>query len=571
MLPFLGSCQIRVLDQRIHCLGLEFARETHTVHSPAGELVAMLAAPSTVRVLLRRIEVTRASRKRQHKDAEGEIGDSFLERCCLQMWTTRLPCTGRLGALVPDGWETAVGELVPLVRAAHLATRRHVFLICGRRNVAKSSIGQLLLNRALQRLLEQSWAETEKPSCCCFVRFLESDVGQNDFTSPGLLSLHDVSEPCLGPPHAHLGQPVACRLVGELTPAEQPTHYIDSVISLLAVHERLNAQRLAAPRGVSATDVMPPPLVINTVGWPSGLGAHFLADVIAAAAPTHIIWEQQCEVASSPPPAVLEAAAAIDARLIRLQALSAASETEGAAEAAVAPAQTELNKEGMDAEGVGVDELHSPMQTPAKPAAHGGGWLPVQEACRMRFVSYLGALPERMRRLPGQAREYVQPRWQAKLTALLASSPIALRITSSVIAARRPIHAAENVALCLSQSTVGLLRESPPADKETRLTSSEATANGWASHECDGLALVRSVDAAAGLVFVHTPVPFDRQLRVSFSVSTGLPMPRPLLMPTAITPPSPHLADDAVHSGGAGAKDMQSRHNIVRSHTYGAL
>ena len=140
-----------------------------------------------------------------------------------------------------------------------------------------------------------------------------------------------------------------------------------------------------------------------------------------------------------------------------------------------------------------------------------------------------------------------------------------------MIAARRPIHAAENVALCLSQSTVGLLRESPPADKETRLTSSEATANGWASHECDGLALVRSVDAAAGLVFVHTPVPFDRQLRVSFSVSTGLPMPRPLLMPTAITPPSPHLAADAVHSGGAGAKNMQSRHNIVRSHTYGAL
>ena len=66
-------------------------------------------------------------------------------------------------------------------------------LVCGAVGVGKSTLCRYLTNYFLNR-----WP---------FVCYIESDVGQTEFTVPGVVALHLLSEPVLGPPMAHLRTP----------------------------------------------------------------------------------------------------------------------------------------------------------------------------------------------------------------------------------------------------------------------------------------------------------------------------------------------------------------------------
>ena len=63
-------------------------------------------------------------------------------------------------------------------------------LVCGPVDVGKSTLSRYLVNYLLNR-----W-----PVVC----YIDLDVGQSEFTVPGVVSLHLLSEPVLGPPMTHI-------------------------------------------------------------------------------------------------------------------------------------------------------------------------------------------------------------------------------------------------------------------------------------------------------------------------------------------------------------------------------
>ncbi|GIL99193.1 hypothetical protein Vretimale_4416 [Volvox reticuliferus] len=168
--------------------------------------------------------------------------------------------------LVSKEWAQAVEDVcgaacsgVPLVLA-----------VLGAKGVGKSSLARLAANRLLDE--------------CPVVAFLDADVGQPEFTPPGLLSLHlmEPGRPAVGPPHAHSRRPWASRFVGDVSPEHDPQLYLTAVQALYGSYWNW-AQGLVA--GGSAW----PPLVVNTHGWVKGLGFDLLTQLLRVVAPTHII------------------------------------------------------------------------------------------------------------------------------------------------------------------------------------------------------------------------------------------------------------------------------------------
>jgi len=108
------------------------------------------------------------------------------------------------------------------------------------------------------------------------VAFLETDVGQCEFTPSGLVSLNIVSEAVYGPPFMHLQTPVRSHYFGAASSKGDASHYLEVVGELL----RYYSQELA-PGHI--------PLIINTQGWVKGLGSEILRSVVELANPNNVV------------------------------------------------------------------------------------------------------------------------------------------------------------------------------------------------------------------------------------------------------------------------------------------
>ena len=464
----------------------------------------------------------------------------------------------RLGALVPVAWaaalQTLAGSLsVPLpdtasedeqlrsespparappasaavgsssvgaASAQHGVQHGAVVLLCGARNVGKSSFGRLLVNRLLSDARE--WGAQHGGACSGCVGWLECDPGQSEMAPAGMVSWHDVSEPLLGPPHTHVRPARAARFIGASTPGEAPISYVRCVESLL--DERRRALNTAP--GV----LRPVPLVINTCGWVTGLGEQLLADLALATAPTHIIILEGPSSTS----AVLSAAAA----------------------AATAP-QLELPETVLSTARM---VLRLPPLPPLSPLSALNTAPHAAESRSLQLLAYLGILPPAVHALPKDVLAYQTGTWQAAIRAFLASPPytVPLHALERVVALpsadvgggggggggggrggggsdAKEINTALNATLrALKGSLVGLLV--PPtrvvvgasggaetavplgsgswADHEEAPATAPVGSSGWSDHECIGLGLVRAVDVPNGLIFVSTPAPPEQLARV---------------------------------------------------------
>lgn len=456
--------------------------------------------------------------------------------------------TSHLGALVPPAWEAAIESLACVLSNAGGGSGRvrpaaagaadaegAIILLSGGRNMGKSSFGRLLLNRALS---------AGAPS----VRLLDCDVGQSELAPPGLISLHEVDKPLMSPPSTNLRPPLTCRFVGQSTPADRPTAYVACIAALIAEH------RATLP---------PRPLLINTCGWVTGLGGQLLADIAAAAAPTHLVHFEggggAGGMAPSPPAPLVEALAAVRPPSTHPTAIVCLPPLK----AAFAGSATGL------AEG-----LPTALMPNAPPAA---------ELRAMQLLAYLGALPSGLRALLGSQAGYTEAAWQTCLSAFHATPPYAVPIDALQVCTLQPARGACGVPLSrsdllrsLNASLVGLLA-APPASGDPGgdrmpggdggmarggITVCDEPAGQWADHPCLGLGLVRSVDEASGMLFVSTPVPAAQLATVTVLVRSSLDLPIALLQPTALTPASPFLAADALRAGGGD--QMRSRNNLLR-------
>ncbi|XP_029199758.2 polynucleotide 5'-hydroxyl-kinase NOL9-like isoform X3 [Acropora millepora] len=172
---------------------------------------------------------------------------------------------------IPDQWK-AVGNLVKYSETRSASKgKTPVVLICGGKDVGKSTFARYLTNSFLNSRKE--------------LFFLECDVGQTEFTPPGLISLNKVSSPLLGPPFTHIQQPERSVFFGDVTPRDKPDFYIQCVRYVYETYaENYRKSKI--------------PLIVNTLGWVKGMGVPLLIDVIHLVQPTHIIQFNYNETAT---------------------------------------------------------------------------------------------------------------------------------------------------------------------------------------------------------------------------------------------------------------------------------
>ncbi|XP_029361888.1 polynucleotide 5'-hydroxyl-kinase NOL9 [Echeneis naucrates] len=134
-----------------------------------------------------------------------------------------------------------------------------VILVCGNKNVGKSTFIRTLINTLLNHTTS--------------VDYLECDLGQTEFTPAGCLSLSTVREPLLGPPFTHQRTPEHMIYYGQSTCESDLDRYLESLKSLW----RRRSQSRETP------------VVLNTMGWVRGFGFQLLVDMIRFFPVSHVV------------------------------------------------------------------------------------------------------------------------------------------------------------------------------------------------------------------------------------------------------------------------------------------
>ncbi|XP_041654250.1 polynucleotide 5'-hydroxyl-kinase NOL9 [Cheilinus undulatus] len=134
-----------------------------------------------------------------------------------------------------------------------------VVLVCGTKNVGKSTFIRFLINTLLNHTTS--------------VDYLEGDLGQTEFTPAGCLSLSTVREPLLGPPFTHQSTPEHMIYYGQSSCEWDLDRYLESLKSLW----RRRSQSRETP------------VIINTMGWVKGFGFQLLVDMIRFFPVSHVV------------------------------------------------------------------------------------------------------------------------------------------------------------------------------------------------------------------------------------------------------------------------------------------
>ena len=127
-----------------------------------------------------------------------------------------------------------------------------IVLICGEKDMGKSTFTRYLINRALNHI-NPTYGLT----------YFDCDIGQCEFTIGGCLSYVNLDSPLLGPPCSHIkSNPKPNRLLyyGLVSPQPSPVRYLQYVDRLRKLwntdHREENPKRSM--------------ILINTMGWGTG-------------------------------------------------------------------------------------------------------------------------------------------------------------------------------------------------------------------------------------------------------------------------------------------------------------
>ncbi|XP_067826270.1 polynucleotide 5'-hydroxyl-kinase NOL9 [Heptranchias perlo] len=166
-----------------------------------------------------------------------------------------VPLPDDQGMNMSESWMTTVQELIKTCLEDDEGCP--IILVCGGKNVGKSTFNRHLLNSLLNHI-----------PC---VEFLELDLGQTEFSPPGCMALHLVTEPTLSPPYMHQCEPRKMVYYGDVSCERDLDRYVEAAKYLYMGYKKET------------------PLVINTMGWVKGFGLSILIDLIRLLAPTHVV------------------------------------------------------------------------------------------------------------------------------------------------------------------------------------------------------------------------------------------------------------------------------------------
>eukprot|EP01114_Cavostelium_apophysatum_P020067 TRINITY_DN6621_c0_g1_i1.p1 TRINITY_DN6621_c0_g1~~TRINITY_DN6621_c0_g1_i1.p1 ORF type:complete len:376 (+),score=69.37 TRINITY_DN6621_c0_g1_i1:506-1633(+) len=147
---------------------------------------------------------------------------------------------------------------------AQTDNRRLRIMVSGGKNLGKSTFCRYLMNSLLNKYSK--------------VAYIETDIGQTEFTPSGALSLNILTSPIFGPPFTHLQKPVSSRFIGLTSPFNHPYYYLACINSLFDEYESMFSDE---------SDLVP--LIINTHGWTTGIGLEIIGKITLRAIPEHIV------------------------------------------------------------------------------------------------------------------------------------------------------------------------------------------------------------------------------------------------------------------------------------------
>ncbi|KAF7775876.1 hypothetical protein Agabi119p4_4269 [Agaricus bisporus var. burnettii] len=155
------------------------------------------------------------------------------------------------------------------------------YLVKGPKKCGKSTFARTLLNTLLSHYSR--------------VAYLECDIGQSEFTPPGIVALNVVSNPLFGPAYTHLTFPVRSHFIGSTTPKASPTAYLEGVRNLYEFWRIEIANAYVGDDDPDGRVVDTVPLIVNTMGWIKGLGADLMRQIEEMVEPSEIFEFQSDE------------------------------------------------------------------------------------------------------------------------------------------------------------------------------------------------------------------------------------------------------------------------------------
>jgi len=174
-------------------------------------------------------------------------------------------------------------------------------LICGAKGVGKSTLLRYTANRILSEYYDDGASNAS-------VAILDCDVGQPEFTPPGIVSLTIVSQPILTSPHRHMmyGEEKTASsenvdnserrsnsyceqsyYFGYTTSKADPQTYLHFISRLMKAYQQL---AIREDSDIDNGSRHPLPLIVNCDGWVKSMGRDILATIILDIVhPDHIV------------------------------------------------------------------------------------------------------------------------------------------------------------------------------------------------------------------------------------------------------------------------------------------
>ncbi len=193
---------------------------------------------------------------------------------------------GKEGSLPFHSQEEEDDVVNSMQQSAESMINQNRILICGAKNVGKSTFLRYIINRILSEPIPLT--STKQPS---EVAIIDLDSGQPELSPPGMLTLTVLKRPLLSDPpmnmvvggrSTHSDDEVfhheTAYFFGDVTSKSDPDAFIQMASQLMQQYETLRAAKKA-----------PIPLVVNTDGWVKGFGFEILSAIIGAINPGHIV------------------------------------------------------------------------------------------------------------------------------------------------------------------------------------------------------------------------------------------------------------------------------------------
>ncbi|XP_045821356.1 polynucleotide 5'-hydroxyl-kinase NOL9-like isoform X2 [Trifolium pratense] len=165
---------------------------------------------------------------------------------------------------IPEQWSEAANSIA-------YNSMPPITVICGPKNCGKTTFSRYLVN-----LLLTKWKK---------VAYFDIDVGQPEFTPPGLISLTNLHQVTPDLTSQFKKTPKRSLFFGDVSPKRDPSAYLKYICSIYDYYQK---EYCTFDKGHNSSRSQTP-LVVNTSGWVKGVGYEVLVDTLKYICPTHIV------------------------------------------------------------------------------------------------------------------------------------------------------------------------------------------------------------------------------------------------------------------------------------------